>query len=84
MVKPKALLPDQVKHGSGETVKEMQGMCNAMLDENEMDRLPFGRTDFSAIRRDGNIYADKTEMVRRLARIKGAPVFLTRPRRFSI
>ncbi len=25
----------------------------------------------------------KTEMVRRLARIKGAPVFLTRPRRFG-
>ncbi len=45
-------------------------MCNAMLDENEMDRLPFGRTAFSSIRRDGNIYADKTEMVRRLARIK--------------
>ncbi len=58
-------------------------MCNAMLDENEMDRLPFGRTDFSSIRRDENIYVDKTEMVRRLARIKGAPVFLSRPRRFG-
>ncbi len=34
-------------------------MCNAMLDENEMDRLPFGRTAFSSVRRDGNIYVDK-------------------------
>ena len=54
-----------------------------ILGEADIDRLPFAMTGFSSIRNSGCLYADKTAKIRLLARIKGAPVFLSRPRRFG-
>ena len=54
-----------------------------ILGEAAIDRLPFAMTGFSSIRNSGCLYADKTAKIRLLARIKGAPVFLSRPRRFG-
>lgn len=45
-------------------------------------KLPIGIQSFEKIRRDGFVYVDKTAYVHALARA-GAPVFLSRPRRFG-
>ncbi len=58
-------------------------MGKAILSDDDMKRLPLGMKSFSAMRNDGVIYVDKTKMIRRLARIEGTPVYLTRPRRFG-
>ncbi len=55
----------------------------ALLSDDDMKRLPLGMQSFSAMRKDGVIYVDKTKMIRRLAMIEGPPVYLTRPRRFG-
>lgn len=46
------------------------------------DSLPLGSTDFATIRSCGEIYADKTVLIGRLAKETNA-VFLARPRRFG-
>lgn len=46
--------------------------------------LPLGITDFSELRRIGGVYVDKTDMVCRLAQIRGAQFFLARPRGFGV
>ena len=43
--------------------------------------IPYGMADFSAIRREGYLYVDKTRFVRELE--KDRHVFLLRPRRFG-
>ncbi len=58
-------------------------MGKTILSDEEMDRLPLGMTGFWAMRNDGILYVDKTKMIRKIARIKGTPVFLSRPRRFG-
>lgn len=45
--------------------------------------LPLGQSEFSAIRKNGSIYVDKTRMIAELASQPGAKVFLARPRRFG-
>ncbi len=48
----------------------------------DLSLLPLGTSDFTALRADGQIYVDKTELVCRLA--SGCrKVLLTRPRRFG-
>ncbi len=46
-------------------------MGKALLSDDDMKRLPLGMQNFSAMRKDGVIYVDKTKMIRRLARIEG-------------
>ena len=46
-------------------------------------KLPLGNSSFSAIRKAGQIYADKTAMIADLADNEDAPVFLMRPRGFG-
>ncbi|WP_406038769.1 AAA family ATPase [Succinimonas sp.] len=58
-------------------------MGKALLSDDDMKRLPLGMQSFSAMRKDGVIYVDKTKMIRRLAWIEGPPVYITRPRRFG-
>ena len=58
-------------------------MGQAILNYEELLKLPLSYTAFSKMRRDGVIYVDKTEFVGRLGKIKAAPVFLSRPRRFG-
>ena len=58
-------------------------MGKALLSDDDMKRLPLGMQSFSAMRKDGVIYVDKTKMIRRLAGIEGPAVYLTRPRRFG-
>ncbi len=45
-------------------------------------KLPIGIQSFEKVRRDGFVYVDKTAYVHALAKA-GAPVFLSRPRRFG-
>lgn len=52
------------------------------LDEAMLLKLPFATTGFSVIRKS-KIYVDKTSMIRKIAITDGAPVFLSRPRRFG-
>ena len=58
-------------------------MGRATLDKSEMDRLPPGCDSFSALRNNGAIYVDKTDMIGHLARLDASPVFISRPRRFG-
>ena len=53
-----------------------------ILDEAILLKLPLATTGFSVIR-NSKIYVDKTSMIRKLAVTDGAPVFLSRPRRFG-
>ena len=47
-----------------------------------MRKLPIGIQGFEELRRDGYVYADKTEYIYRLVHT-GKPYFLSRPRRFG-
>ena len=58
-------------------------MGQAILNDEELLKLPLSYTSFSKMRRDEVIYVDKTGFVGRLGKIKAAPVFLSRPRRFG-
>ncbi|MDR3204175.1 MAG: ATP-binding protein [Deltaproteobacteria bacterium] len=49
---------------------------------NDFNLLPIGNTDFPEIRREGFLYADKTELVYKLIKAKKS-FFLSRPRRFG-
>ena len=53
-----------------------------MLDEAMLLKLPLATTGFSVIR-NSKIYVDKSFLIRKLAITDGAPVFLSRPRRFG-
>ena len=53
-----------------------------MLDEAMLLKLPLATTGFSVIR-NSKVYVDKTFLIRKLAINDGAPVFLSRPRRFG-
>lgn len=44
--------------------------------------LPLGTSSFSALREEGQIYVDKTELIFNLAKVRGK-FFLARPRRFG-
>lgn len=45
--------------------------------------LPFGTSTFSALRGAGQVYVDKTALIRELASLPRGKVFLSRPRRFG-
>ncbi len=47
-----------------------------------MQRLPIGQQDFRAIRREGKLYIDKTEIIAELVEVAKF-IFLSRPRRFG-
>ncbi|MDR3203501.1 MAG: AAA family ATPase [Deltaproteobacteria bacterium] len=49
---------------------------------NDFDRIPLGIADFQEIRREGLLYADKTELIYKLIKVR-RPFFLSRPRRFG-
>jgi len=57
-------------------------MGKTILDKTMMLRLPLATTGFSVIR-NSKIYVDKTSLIMDLALNDGAPVFLSRPRRFG-
>ena len=57
-------------------------MGKTILDKTMMLRLPLATTGFSVIR-NSKIYVDKTSLIMDLALNNGAPVFLSRPRRFG-
>ena len=48
----------------------------------DINRLPLGRSNFSDIRMQGDIYVDKTALIYKLA-MQRCPLFLSRPRRFG-
>ena len=48
----------------------------------ELQKLPIGIQNFEKIRRDGYLYVDKTQAIRRLVN-NGSYYFLSRPRRFG-
>ena len=50
--------------------------------QNSLRPLPLGRSSFSALRKSGALYVDKTEQIARLCR-DDAMIFLARPRRFG-
>ena len=52
------------------------------MTSDNMLMLPYGKTDFGAIRREGYYYVDKTRFIRQLER-EGIFVFFLRPRRFG-
>ena len=52
------------------------------LTISELNRLPYGFVDFSALREINSIYVDKTKLIYELA-AQYAPIFLARPRRFG-
>ena len=47
-----------------------------------MRKLPIGIQDFEKLREDGFLYVDKTAYIFKIAH-EGAPIFLSRPRRFG-
>ncbi|MDR2141839.1 MAG: AAA family ATPase, partial [Deltaproteobacteria bacterium] len=47
-----------------------------------MKDLPIGMADFEEIRLADSVYADKTEFLRKLLKVR-KPYFLSRPRRFG-
>ena len=48
----------------------------------DINRLPYGDTDFSYIREENMIYVDKTKLIANIA-AQRAPIFFSRPRRFG-
>lgn len=60
----------------------MTGTLNKCLSERELKSLPRGRSVFSEIRANGQIYVDKTALIYKLA-CGNDQYFLSRPRRFG-
>ncbi|MBQ8708573.1 MAG: AAA family ATPase [Succinivibrionaceae bacterium] len=58
-------------------------MGQTILRETEILKLPYAQTTFSEMRKNGQIYVDKTDMICGLAKLDAAPVFLSRPRHFG-
>ena len=55
-------------------------MCKSTICDT--NQLPFGRPDFSYIRKNGKIYVDKTKLISKIAE-QDTPIFFSRPRRFG-
>ncbi len=58
-------------------------MSDPILSSKDLKNLPYAATTFSALRKRGKVYVDKTAMIAELADNEDAPVFLSRPRRFG-
>lgn len=57
-------------------------MGEALLEPQELARLPLGKAGFAEIRNQDRVYVDKTALIGRLA-VADGPYFLSRPRRFG-
>ena len=54
----------------------------ALIANFDINRLPLGNPEFSAIREENDIYVDKTDLIYKIANQR-SPIFFSRPRRFG-